>query len=414
MLQDNSQTAGAEIVLLFEDESCVSLVRTVIESTGQYCLRPYHYVDLAHADAPFEGASLVIVSIEPCLDRYPEYLDTVFNLDADLPILMNDPQVTRKLAGTSLMRWQRQFIEKLHELVPVTDIAVAPVAESGHEFSPGLDELGLPPETDISVDDTAEGDSEYEIELPETPSAVTHDSDQPTEPDLADKPVEASMQQETAEENEAGQPDRQYSITDDDCPVWLFAASIGGPEALRQFLAEFEDKPNCAMILVQHIGQDFIDLMTQQLSQSSQLDVRLIQTGQKMTTGVVHVTPVGVDVSVDAHGRFVLTPETEPGIYKPCIDRVAGMLLDRFPGNINAIYFSGMSSDGVDSASTIASQGGQIWTQDPGSCVVSSIVDGVHKLGLQSFTGTPTDLAIRFIGNSANKHEGEIRHGYSG
>jgi chemotaxis response regulator CheB len=44
----------------------------------------------------------------------------------------------------------------------------------------------------------------------------------------------------------------------------------------------------------------------------------------------------------------------------------------------------------------MAAKGGQIWVQDPSTCVVSSMIDGAMEAGIVGFIGTPAALAAEF------------------
>ena len=53
--------------------------------------------------------------------------------------------------------------------------------------------------------------------------------------------------------------------------------------------------------------------------------------------------------------------------------------------------------DAIEGAVYLTSVGGEVWAQDPASCVVSSMVDGARARGVVEFLGSPRELAERCV-----------------
>ncbi len=179
----------------------------------------------------------------------------------------------------------------------------------------------------------------------------------------------------------------------EDIEVWILAASIGGPEAVRVFLSELEPDPPAAFILVQHIGAEFVDLMISQMEQISKIPVRAAQHGQALRPGELIVVPVGQRMTINHQQEVKLEPLEKIGTYSPCIDDVLHDLTDRFGASTNVIVFSGMAQDGVAGCRHVIENSGEVWVQEPDSCVVSSIVDGALATGKVRVRGEPAELA---------------------
>lgn len=177
--------------------------------------------------------------------------------------------------------------------------------------------------------------------------------------------------------------------------VWFLIASIGGPEALRVFLTELDLKPPMALVLVQHIGPEFVQQMINQLDQVASIPVELAREGQTLEPGRVFVVPPDKQTWITAQRRFKFSDLPVGSSYTPSIDQVLGAAVDSLGAGASAIVFSGMANDGVDAANRLIEQNGEVWVQSPDSCVVSSIVDGIIKHGGHSFTGTPDELAVQ-------------------
>lgn len=181
--------------------------------------------------------------------------------------------------------------------------------------------------------------------------------------------------------------------------VWVLGASIGGPEAVRDFLAHIPKDYPALFLLAQHMGAEFMDLMAQQLVKNSKLTVRTPTHGERVGHGDIVIVPTTHRLRVDSEGVIVLEPLGDSvGSNVPSIDQVLHDVADRFGAKAGVIVFSGMAEDAADGARYLAAKGGKVFAQDPRTCVISSMVDGVIETGVVSFTGSPHELAERLLG----------------
>lgn len=179
--------------------------------------------------------------------------------------------------------------------------------------------------------------------------------------------------------------------------VFVLGASIGGPEAIRGFLAGLKPGVAAGFVLAQHMGAEFIELMAGQLDRASPVRVRVPIDGERFKHGEVIVVPVGKRLTLDPGGNVVMSPPPADSPYSPSIDQVLMDMADRFGPRCSAIIFSGMASDAVEGCKYLHARGGQIWVQDPETCVISSMIDGAQAAGIVSFVGSPEALAQRVL-----------------
>jgi len=184
--------------------------------------------------------------------------------------------------------------------------------------------------------------------------------------------------------------------------VWVLGASIGGPEAVREFLGELPRNYPALFVLAQHMGAEFVDLMAQQLAKSTALTVRTPTHGERVGHGEVVLVPTTHRLQVDPEGIVVLERSGNDAAYSPSIDRVLRDIADRYGANAGAIIFSGMTTDAVEGSVYLAGKGGSVYAQHPDTCVVSSMVDGAVEAGIVKFLGSPKELAERLLAESAN------------
>lgn len=179
--------------------------------------------------------------------------------------------------------------------------------------------------------------------------------------------------------------------------VVVMAASIGGPDAVREFLSGLPADFPAVFILTQHMGREFIDLMVKQLGKSSAMPVRVPVSGERASAGQVLVVPNGAALTMSRKGAITLSTAPESGDQEPSIRATMGMAAKAFGADTLAIIFSGMVADAVVATGQVVEHGGLVWVQDSASCVVSTMVDSVTGAGMVNFSATPALLAERLI-----------------
>lgn len=313
----NSRVSGAAttVAVLYEQAAHREALVAAVSAAGATLTAELRFSDFAAGAVDALPADVLLLNLEPLLDRKPAILEQVLAEQGRRGLVFNDAAASAQLDGPDRARWLRHLAAK--------------ISGTGR---------WLPPNPQLPAD--------------EAPLAAN-----------------------------------------DTFEVWLLGASIGGPEAVRSFLAELSPECPAALLLAQHIGQEFVDSLAEQLNQVSALPVSLARSGMTLLPGQVLVTPVGQMMSFDAAGRVVLTDYPTPPQYSPCIDDVIAGLLERYGSRLHGIIFSGMASDGVAGASAIRESGGQLWVQDPESCVVASMVEGAMRDGLVNHTLPPAQLA---------------------
>lgn len=179
--------------------------------------------------------------------------------------------------------------------------------------------------------------------------------------------------------------------------ICVLGASIGGPEAVKKFLAALPGDLPMAFLLAQHIGAGFDHRLAAQLDRVTGLTVRMATEGDLPQPGEVLVVPTGGRMELDENGRVACTDAPWSGPYNPTINDVMEAVARHYGSAGGAILFSGMGNDGAMGAVSIHDAGGYVWAQDDDSCVISSIPDSARRTGVVSFSGTPGELARRLL-----------------
>jgi two-component system chemotaxis response regulator CheB/chemosensory pili system protein ChpB (putative protein-glutamate methylesterase) len=179
--------------------------------------------------------------------------------------------------------------------------------------------------------------------------------------------------------------------------VFVLGASIGGPEAVRDFLGALPAGFPVLFILAQHMGEEFLELMSAQLRKSITLTVRNPTHGEHAGHGEVLIVPTTHRLQVTRDGVITLAHLPEKPPYSPSIDMVLRDVAEQFGADGGAIIFSGMAHDAVEGSKELKAKGGTVWVQDPDTCVISSMVDGAREAGVVSYVGSPAQLAQKMI-----------------
>ncbi|MEE8428064.1 MAG: chemotaxis protein CheB [Gammaproteobacteria bacterium] len=186
--------------------------------------------------------------------------------------------------------------------------------------------------------------------------------------------------------------------------VWVLGASLGGPKAVSRFLQALPSALPLAFVYVQHIGANFLPVLTRQIERISPLRVISTNNGTVLGLGQIVVVPASKRFVIDQRGIIELQSVSEGVSYSQSIDSAMSEIARHSGPQAGAIIFSGMGDDGALGAGEIALAGGTIWAQDAQSCQISTMPDMVRSKGIVSFSGAPEQLAARLVEN-LNKDE---------
>lgn len=178
--------------------------------------------------------------------------------------------------------------------------------------------------------------------------------------------------------------------------VWVLGASLGGPDALKHFLSEIPKDLPVTFVVAQHLGENFVSLLAEQLNRYTKFRVVVAKSGHVARHQEVLVIPTDKRLVINSIGAVELK-STEHKKYTPSINAAISDIASRYKGNAGAIIFSGMCDDGVNGCELLAEKGGQVWVQDPDSCVISAMPESVINKISVNFSGTPELLAKQLV-----------------
>jgi chemosensory pili system protein ChpB (putative protein-glutamate methylesterase) len=186
--------------------------------------------------------------------------------------------------------------------------------------------------------------------------------------------------------------------------VWVLGASLGGPEAVKIFLDALPVNLPVAFVYAQHIDDDHDDLLAQVLGRHNSFNLLTCKENHILRDGQVTIVPTDHKVSFLPMGKVQNEHERWQGPFAPCIDQVISDVALQYKQKSGAIIFSGMSDDGSKGATAMSDLGGEIWVQQPESCICSSMPDAVLAKKCVSFSGTPEQLAQALMEKFAKEY----------
>jgi two-component system chemotaxis response regulator CheB/chemosensory pili system protein ChpB (putative protein-glutamate methylesterase) len=125
--------------------------------------------------------------------------------------------------------------------------------------------------------------------------------------------------------------------------------------------------------------------------------VRTPTHGEIFGHGEIVIVTTKQRLQIDAEGVVTLSPLPERTAYSPSIDLVCAMSPTSSatrPARSSSRAWPRMRSP---AAAYLKGRGGVVWTQDPNTCTISTMVDAVTQTGAVTFSGSPQELAAKMI-----------------
>lgn len=378
-------------------------------------------------------ADVLLVDLSEENGSETDIIDTLLDFDT-LPIFFND---SSPAGGGANATWAKKLARKLSSVAesftqPVAPLKVEPLIEQ-IPVDPGpVENYADTPATSLTTDELqsvelnntdllAEPLSLEEISLTDSPEDASPLSELSIEPlndteTIADNEIEFSL--ETHDEpddtkltltvepelpainDEAAEPSQPTTLQIEKpegaaVNIWVLGASLGGPQAVRQFLAAVKEDLPVAFVLAQHIGANHISLLAEQLNRVTPFTVVAGKAGHLIKHHEVVLAPADKDICITDDGYLSLIPADDNAIYSPSIDNVMDAIACHYGNMAGTIIFSGMGDDGARGCESIAKYGGIVWAQDVDSCVISSMPDQARKTNTVTYSANPQALAER-------------------
>jgi len=160
------------------------------------------------------------------------------------------------------------------------------------------------------------------------------------------------------------------------------AASTGGPPAIRAILGALPADFSVPILVVQHIGPDFVEGFSRWLDGVVPPRVVLARHGELLQRGHVYVAPAG-GCHLTVRDRRVRLDASEPvGGFRPSATTLFRSVAESHGTAALGVILTGMGRDGAEGLRVVRERGGRVIAQDRASSVVYSMPGEAVRAGL--------------------------------
>jgi two-component system, chemotaxis family, response regulator WspF len=158
-------------------------------------------------------------------------------------------------------------------------------------------------------------------------------------------------------------------------------ASAGGPGALAKLLACIPKEFPAAIVIVQHVDEQFATGMAEWLSRDSLLPVRIAVEGDQILPGTVLLAATNDHLSLKADDRLGYTVDPSDCVYRPSIDVFFDSICHGWSGDAVGVLLTGMGRDGAKGLKALRDKGYYTIAQDQATSAVYGMPKAAIALG---------------------------------
>lgn len=175
-------------------------------------------------------------------------------------------------------------------------------------------------------------------------------------------------------------------------------ASTGGPPALATVLQGLPRGRGLAVVVVQHIDQQFVPSLAEWLQEQCSLKIVLAAEGQAPTADTVFLACSNDHLILGRDRLFHYVAEPVELPYRPSIDVCFSSLQNSWKSHGCAALLTGMGRDGARGLWQLRHSGWLTIAQEPNTCVVSGMPDAAIELGAAQKICAAQDIAAAIVG----------------
>ena len=157
-------------------------------------------------------------------------------------------------------------------------------------------------------------------------------------------------------------------------------ASAGGPAALTTLLRGLPKDFPAAIVVIQHVDEQFAAGMAEWLSLSSALPVRVAREGERPEAGIVLLAGTNDHLTLKAPDCLGYTSKPADYPYRPSVDVFFQSACRFWPGTVVGVLLTGMGRDGALGLKALRNKGHYTITQDQATSAVYGMPKAAAKL----------------------------------
>lgn len=158
-------------------------------------------------------------------------------------------------------------------------------------------------------------------------------------------------------------------------------ASTGGPMAVSQVLAGWTPPPGTAIVVVQHIDENFAGHFAKWMGDQLAMPVRVIEDGTSLEAGCVQIARTNDHLTLNARHRLHYVQEPRDYPYRPSVDVFFDSVARCWQGDATGVLLTGMGRDGAQGLLAMRAAGKVTIAQDEASSAVYGMPRAAADIG---------------------------------
>ena len=160
----------------------------------------------------------------------------------------------------------------------------------------------------------------------------------------------------------------------------VIGASAGGPAALATVLRGLPRDFPAAVVIVQHVDEQFAPGMATWLGQQTALTVKIAAEGDRLVPGTVLLAGSSNHLVFKGADRVGYEVEPTEYSYRPSVDVLFQSVSHHWPGDVIGVLLTGMGHDGAVGLRALRNQGHHTIAQDEASSAVYGMPKAAARL----------------------------------
>lgn len=161
-------------------------------------------------------------------------------------------------------------------------------------------------------------------------------------------------------------------------------ASAGGPSALAKVLGALPERFPAAVVIVQHVDEQFAASLANWLQSQTALPVRLAKSADCPQAGTVYLAAKADHLVLTEHGQLGYTPLPDDSWYRPSVDVFFKSVARHWQDPAVGVLLTGMGRDGAEGLKALRNRGWLTISQDASSCAVYGMPKAAAELDAAS------------------------------
>lgn len=168
-------------------------------------------------------------------------------------------------------------------------------------------------------------------------------------------------------------------------PLLLIGTSTGGPKALVELLSHLTSHPPFAMVIIQHVDEQFSEGLAQWLTKETGITVKIAEEGMQPQEGIALLAGRNDHLMMKKGGGLFYTEDPVDNPYRPSVDVFFTSVATHWPKKATdkglALLLTGMGADGAKGMKALRDAGWSTIAQDEESSVVFGMPKAAIAIG---------------------------------